>query len=787
MTSQIAGRSCAIAAFALSTAISLAACDEATVVVPAEVAASSPATRAASPYLEDRVMVLPARGSAVWDIADAHGLRVVHAPGASGYAMLAVDSNGIKGSLHRLGLDPDVRTAYRVGAVYGTDDDMWEWEPPELPDPWHLTSIGRPEPAGELGDWVVAVLDTGVAYEFYASFETWEAFIQTPSLAGVTFVSPWDFVNDDAHANDDHQHGTLMASLIASQGIVEGVAPGVSLMPVKVLGADNSGNEVALIDGIYHAVDNGADVISMSLTFGQGYVPSLPLLEALQTAHDLGVVMVAAAGNDGDVYASWPAASPFVIAVAAGEPHPEYVDGSWTGAIAPTAYSNKHLIVDILSPGGNLDVDALGDGYVDGVLAESIFPGFPVLPGYWLTAGTSQATAITSGAVVHLLDAGAEGDQVVRAFHKGASSAGSRGTPFKNGFGAGSMDLTRSVDLFCSGNAAVVNDHGIHVAMLPHLQRNDDQVRPAVHLTVLTESGRSVAYASVYGVFSGSSRGLLECYTDATGSCTAVGVAVSARDASGEPAALAWTVSVDAVHKNGVAYRPASAVYATDALEVFLAAAAAEPALQDTVLAFYWEDTNDPVLGGIAESYVVINSGVGLASSPIGVIFTPRRIEGLFTSETLALDLDGTGLASSPIGLQWLRLVIIDAQGLASSPIGSGLASSPIGLRSLRLVVIEGTGLASSPIGLSARTLYVSDASTYDSAYVYFDSNPILLSTGTTVGVETSSTAVGDWVDGGGWVSSGYGGGSLMIGAGVVDAATNAAGQSGIGSVQVGN
>ncbi|MEM6927529.1 MAG: S8 family serine peptidase, partial [Myxococcota bacterium] len=136
-------------------------------------------------------------------------------------------------------------------------------------------------------------------------------------LAGVEFVAPADFVNGDDHANDDHGHGTHIASLVASRGELDGVASGVAVMPVKVLDENNAGTELALVKGIRHAVDNGAHVINMSLSFPLGYVPSPALVEAIEYAHLAGVVMVAASGNVGADVATWPAASRLVIGVGA--------------------------------------------------------------------------------------------------------------------------------------------------------------------------------------------------------------------------------------------------------------------------------------------------------------------------------------------------------------------------------------------------------------------------------------------------------------------------------------
>ena len=107
------------------------------------------------------------------------------------------------------------------------------------------------------------------------------------------FVAPADFIQNDGHPNDDQQHGTHIASLIASTSTqYPGIAPGVTIIPVKVLNAQNAGTEWALVEGIRHAVANGAKVINMSLSFPLGYVPSPALQDALEAASAANVVMV---------------------------------------------------------------------------------------------------------------------------------------------------------------------------------------------------------------------------------------------------------------------------------------------------------------------------------------------------------------------------------------------------------------------------------------------------------------------------------------------------------------
>ncbi|MFW6170830.1 MAG: S8 family serine peptidase, partial [Planctomycetota bacterium] len=115
---------------------------------------------------------------------------------------------------------------------------------PYYPYQWHLTnSTCGGIHAGEAWDTtggtgaIVAVLDTGVAYEEYS--DSTGSYYVAPDLAQTQFVSGYDFVNNDAHANDDHSHGTHVAGTIAqsthnSQGVAALIASQGVTDPVEV-------------------------------------------------------------------------------------------------------------------------------------------------------------------------------------------------------------------------------------------------------------------------------------------------------------------------------------------------------------------------------------------------------------------------------------------------------------------------------------------------------------------------------------------------------------------------
>ncbi len=192
---------------------------------------------------------------------------------------------------------------------------------------WELDAIEVPK-ARALGTGqgvVVAVLDTGVSGSH-------------PDLAGHVLTG-WNFVQNNADTSDDAGHGTFVAGLIAgvSEADHEGVAPGASILPVKILDGNGVGSTASFVAGINYAVDSGARIINISAS-GAGDSPALN--DALANAEAHGVLVVASAGNDGQEELSYPAAVPTVLAVTATD-HQN----------APATFSTYGPYVDIAAPG----------------------------------------------------------------------------------------------------------------------------------------------------------------------------------------------------------------------------------------------------------------------------------------------------------------------------------------------------------------------------------------------------------------------------------------------------
>jgi len=185
-------------------------------------------------------------------------------------------------------------------ALFEPNDPYWglQWGPKKIEANWAWNkTLGS-------SDIIVAVVDTGIDYNH-------------PDLAGNYVNLGYDWVNNDPYPLDDFGHGTHCAGIIAavinnSVGIA-GLAQ-VKIMAEKVLDYSGLGFDDWVANGIIHAVEQGADIISMSLG---GYGSSKLLHEAVKYAYDNGVLLVAAAGNDNITLKSYPAAYEEVIAVAA--------------------------------------------------------------------------------------------------------------------------------------------------------------------------------------------------------------------------------------------------------------------------------------------------------------------------------------------------------------------------------------------------------------------------------------------------------------------------------------
>ncbi len=268
---------------------------------------------------------------------------------------------------------------------------------------WSLSRIRMPV-AWDLetgsGDVIMAILDTGIDQ-------------YRPDFAG-RIVSPYSAVERSSvwpSWRDKMGHGTAVAGVAVAQGDdaqgMAGVAWNVKIMPVKI--ADDSGlsDDALLADGLYWAVDHGADVINISFAG-----PQVTTLEAnaIRYAVERGVIVVAAAGNKSSPSVYYPAALPGVIAVGATTRMPADSRASFSAV------------------GENLDLTAPGTEILSWSVAAS---------SWVLWQGTSFSAPMVAGvaALVCSAESGLTGPQVGEILNRTADDIGVPGWDREFGWG----------------------------------------------------------------------------------------------------------------------------------------------------------------------------------------------------------------------------------------------------------------------------------------------------------------------------------------------------------------
>ncbi len=291
-----------------------------------------------------------------------------------------------------LGQNPNVAFVEldrQVQATLEPDDpgyaDRWWWEQIRAADAWDVTTGSDTV--------IIAVVDTGVDMDH-------------PDLAA-KIVSGYDFVNGDADPDDDHGHGTHVAGIAAAVTNntlgVAGLSWGARIMPLKVLNSAGSGYASDVAAAITYAADNGAQVVNLSLGDSQS---SGTLTAATDYAHDAGVFIAAAAGNDGQNILFYPAANEHVVGVAA-----------TTSADTRASFSNYAAHVDVAAPGSSI---------------------YSAIPGsYNYKSGTSMATPFVSGLAALVLSTNSTltPDEVQAIIEQTADDLGDAGRDDEYGWG----------------------------------------------------------------------------------------------------------------------------------------------------------------------------------------------------------------------------------------------------------------------------------------------------------------------------------------------------------------
>jgi len=328
---------------------------------------------------------------------------------------------------------------------------------------WHYPLINLPAAwDNQKGDVnvTVAIIDTGVLMSHPDLKEQF-----APDLG-------YDFISNDLNSGDGQPgidndpndtgdsggigsssfHGTHVAGTVAAatsfsvDGVgVAGVAPGVKLLPVRVLG-QFGGTNYDIMQGVRYAAglpnDSGvilnpsqrADVINLSFG-GDGY--SQLEQDIYTQARAAGAVVVAAAGNDNSRALVYPASYAGVISVSS-------VDRNKQKAY----YSNYGSAIDVAAPGGDVRFDIDGDGFPDGILStRADDSGGIAIPNYNAIQGTSMAAPHMAGVVALMKSAYSDlmPEEVDSLLSSGAI-VGDIGAPGRDDlFGYGLIDAHKAV------------------------------------------------------------------------------------------------------------------------------------------------------------------------------------------------------------------------------------------------------------------------------------------------------------------------------------------------------
>lgn len=324
----------------------------------------APVNREKAGYQTDEVIATIDDWDNIRSFLERHRLQLIDAVGNT-LRLKVTGGYSVINEINELNEDSNVSYAepnYTRYAAYIPDDPYYNNDVPGNPG----TKQWGPQKINAPGAWdlsmgstvtIVAVIDTGVDYNH-------------PELLGRVVLGP-DYVNSDGNPMDDNGHGSHVAGIVAASGDnsvgIAGVDWKTKIMALKVLNNAGSGSDFNVAAAVRYAADNGADVINLSLA-GSSF--SQTLQNAVNYAYGKGVVITAAAGNDGTTAINYPAGLLNVIGV-----------GATDQSDVRASFSNFNSSVDVSAPG------------VDILSLYSTVLGFS----YAQMSGTSMATPHVAG------------------------------------------------------------------------------------------------------------------------------------------------------------------------------------------------------------------------------------------------------------------------------------------------------------------------------------------------------------------------------------------------------
>lgn len=251
--------------------------------------------------------------------------------------------------------------------------ETWGMQAIDTQRAWRITQGSK--------DVVVAIIDTGIDVnhpDIRPNLWRNPKELHNNHKGFIGDMHGWNFVDDNSDLTDNHGHGTHIAGIVGAVGGnnygISGVAPKVSLMVLKYYDpkSTNNNNLKNTLKAFEYAIENGASIINYS---GGGTAPSAAEKAVIKRARKLGILVVAAAGNessDSDVHKFYPA------------------DYDLDNIISVTAV-NKSKNVLSSSNYGKSTVDIAAPGH-------NIYSTFPMNKGqFGYLTGTSQATAYVTG------------------------------------------------------------------------------------------------------------------------------------------------------------------------------------------------------------------------------------------------------------------------------------------------------------------------------------------------------------------------------------------------------
>ena len=297
----------------------------------------------------------------------------------------------------------------------------------------HVSQVNAPKvwEQGYTGkNVVVAILDSGINGEHYdLKDHLWQGYADTDGDGEADdLIHGWNYTTDDAAGNanitDDYGHGTHCAGIICGDGTVgniAGVAPDATLMTLKIVNRGGGGSPAQMIRGVQFAIENGANIISISSGFKAHQIDKAAkenLRRAFEATLESGVIAFVAAGNDGNSFGvpnnvDFPAACPPPYL----HPDQQMNAGGLSSVVCVGAVDADDKYASFSSQGpvtwqGTIYNDYLYDDTHIGLIRPDI-----CAPGDWIhslkhdendkykiNSGTSQATPCVAGVAALMLE-----------------------------------------------------------------------------------------------------------------------------------------------------------------------------------------------------------------------------------------------------------------------------------------------------------------------------------------------------------------------------------------------